>query len=76
MDIDFSRLVISLNKCLDNYTIHTERINGGNISANIVVNGSSLFVDFCCCCKDFNFIMINYKFTIHDTLLFAFLYFE
>ena len=46
MDIDFSRLVISLNKCLDNYTIHTERINGGNISANIVVNGSSLFVDF------------------------------
>ena len=48
MDIDFSRLVISLNKCLDNYTIHTERINGGNISANIVVNGSSLFVDFFC----------------------------
>ena len=75
MDIDFSRLVISLNKCLDNYTIHTERINGGNISANIVVNGSSLFVDFFFC-KDFNFIMINYKFTIHDTLLFAFLYFE
>ena len=69
MDIDFSRLVISLNKCLDNYTIHTERINGGNISANIVVNGSSLFVDFFFC-KDFNFIMINYKFTIHDTLLF------
>ena len=28
MDIDFSRLVISLNKCFDNYTIHTERING------------------------------------------------
>ena len=46
MDIDFSRLVISLNKCLDNNTIHTERINGENISANIVFNGSSLFGDF------------------------------
>ena len=67
MDIDFSRLVISLNECFDNYTIHTGRINGENISANNAVNGS---------CKDFNFIMISYKFTIHDTLLFAFLYFD
>ena len=71
----FSRLANSLKKCLDNYTMHTERINGENISVNIVVNGSSLFVDFFLC-KDFNFIMINEKFTIHDTLLFAFLYFE
>ena len=46
MDIDFFRLAISFNKCLENYAMHTERINGGNISANIVVNGSSLFVDF------------------------------
>ena len=51
MDIDFSRLAVSLNKCFDNYTMHTERINGENISANNAVNGS---------CKDFNFIMINY----------------
>ena len=49
---------------------------GKNISANIVFNGSSLFDDFGFFCKDFNFIMINYKFTIHDTLHFAFLYFE
>ena len=28
MDIDFSRLAVSLNKCFDNYTMHTERING------------------------------------------------
>ena len=50
---------------------------GKNISANIVVNGSSLFGDFGVFFgKDFNIIMINYKFTIHDTLLLAFLYFE
>ena len=29
MDIDFFRLAISLNKCLENYAMHTERINGG-----------------------------------------------
>ena len=51
MYIDFSRLAVSLNKCFDNNTMHTERINGENISANNAVNGS---------CKDFNFIMINY----------------
>ena len=28
MDIDFSQLAILLNKCPDNYTIHTERNNG------------------------------------------------
>ena len=27
-------------------------------------------------CKDLNFIIINYKFTIHDAPHFAFLYFE
>ena len=42
----FSRLANSLKKCLDNYTMHTERINGENVSANIVFNGSSLFGDF------------------------------
>ena len=26
MDIDFFRLAISLNKCLENYAMHTERI--------------------------------------------------
>ena len=46
MGIDFFRLAISLNKCLKNYAMHTERINGGNSSENIVVNGSSLFGDF------------------------------
>ena len=29
MDIDFFRLAISLNKCLENYTIRTEQINWG-----------------------------------------------
>ena len=29
MGIDFFRLAISLNKCLENYAMHTERINGG-----------------------------------------------
>ena len=49
----------------------TERINGGNNSAN----DGSLFGDLSFC-KYLNFIMINYKFTIHDTPHFAFLYFE
>ena len=34
---------------------------------------SSVILSFC---QDFNFILINYKFTIHDTLHFALLYFE
>ena len=46
MDINFSQLAVSLNKCLDNYRMHTERINGENISANTIVNGSSLFDGF------------------------------
>ena len=29
MGIDFFRLAISLNKCLENYAMHTEWINGG-----------------------------------------------
>ena len=29
MGIDFFRLAISLNKCLKNYAMHTERINMG-----------------------------------------------
>ena len=29
MGIDFFQLAISLNKCLENYAMHTERINGG-----------------------------------------------
>ena len=48
---------------------------GENSSANIVFNGSSLFGDFVFC-KDLNFIMINYKFAIHDAPHFALLYFE
>ena len=75
--IDFFLLAISLNKIyyLENYAMHTERINGENSSANIVVNGSSLLV-ILSLCKDLNFVMINYKFTIHDAPHFAFLYFE
>ena len=38
---------------------------GENSSANIVVNGSSLLV-ILSLCKDLNFVMINYKLTIHD----------
>mgnify|MGYP003685466435 CR=1 FL=1 len=48
---------------------------GENSSANIVFNGCSLSGDYVFC-KDLNFIMINYKFTIHDVPHFAFLYFE
>ena len=29
MGIDFFRLAISPNKCLENYAMHTEWINGG-----------------------------------------------
>ena len=44
---------------------------GGNSPANIVVNGSSLFGDFC------HFVKItNYNLPIHDASHFAFLYFE
>ena len=45
MGIDFFRLAISLNNCLENYAMNTERM-GENGSANLVVNGSSLFGDF------------------------------
>ena len=48
---------------------------GENSEANIVVNGRSLF-GICVFCKDLNFIIFNYKFTIHDAPHFAFLYFE
>ena len=76
MDIDFSRLAILLNKCLDNYTIYTERNNGEKYLSEHCRQLKFTLRSFCFFCKDFNFIMINYKFTIHDKLLFAFLYFE
>ena len=43
--LNFFRLAISLNNCLENYAMNTERM-GENSSANLVVNGSSLFGDF------------------------------
>ena len=47
MDINFSRLAISLNNCLDNYTkCILSQLIGKTISENIVINGSSLFGDF------------------------------
>ena len=46
MGVNFFRLAISLNICLENYAMHTERINGKNSSVNIVVNDNSLFGDF------------------------------
>ena len=59
MEIDFSRLAISLNKCLDNYTMYTERINGEKISHRTLSSmevHSSVILSFC---KDFNFIMMR-----------------
>ena len=76
MGIDFFRFSISINKCLENYVMHTKQINGGKIAQRTLssmADQSSVILSFF---KDLNFIMIDYKFTIHDAPHFAFLYLE
>ena len=76
MEIDFFRRAISLNNVFKIVQCILSKFMGGGGAQRTLSSMAVHSTVILLFCKDFNFMMINYIFTIQDALHFAFLYFE